>query len=1110
MKRTSLIVTVFVLMSLLFVGLRFLPDARATTLYVGGAGPGNYTAIQAAIDDANPGDSIYVYSGTYVENVRINKTLSLMGENRSTTVVDANGSGNAVFVSADWVNVSGMMLTNGEVGLRLENTQNCRIENNNASNNSGGGIWLFFSHNNTIKDNTASNLTDGMRWGYAILLAYSNNNTASGNLLWSPGAWIELGYSHNNNITENKARGTDTWIRSVVSHTNRISANDGLAIDMYSSNRTTITGNTMSQLGIRVQGNLLGNWNTHAIDATNTLGGRPIYYWANATGGTIPPGAAQVILANCTNVVVENQTLSNTFVGILLGFSPGNLIDHNTVNNSENGIRLESSPGNEISNNTIHGTDYDMYYGILLYRSGNSTVVHNNVSGLYLDGIRLDHSSNSTVAHNEAFDNQVGVIILSSSNCTVVRNTLPNRAAGVFLSSDSNVTVEHNNLSDSPEGLVLSNSNNITVSGNDIRNALAGIHPFRCANVTITGNNISLSTNGIYASLSENVSITSNDMLENDLGIEMSSSTNLSIVGNRLVSGGGGISLMYSENATVEGNNVSENKNGISLLYASNVTIVGNEISNNFTGIYFEDSPWVSITGNNISRNWLGIKSYSTADALIAGNNISDNDYGIVLLESRDFTINNNTLTRDGIVMYGVFREDFNSHTIPANNSVNGKPLYYFKGLTSVNVDGIPVGQLIVASCSNVSATGIQISETDGAVQIFYSSNVVIADSDFSLNSDPGGVRLHRTDGAIITGNAISDNDFGVVLQGSSSVLVHHNEFLFNEVQAYDDWTGMNLWDDGYPSGGNLWSDYEGDDLFSGPNQDQPGSDGIGDDPYSLDIDYEDRYPIFRPRPPEIFQSALSGNRLENVTLEWSLSPDDGAGHDSVVGYRVYRNTTFDSEALGYQLIAFVPNGTSSYIDIGAGEGNPDSYFYLVCGVDRTNLSKCTRNQVGKFTRPLSQGPNLVSIPLIQSNESIETVLQTVKYDKAWYYDSSSREWKWYMTSKTYRRGLWNMDHTTGIWVNVTEDSNLTVAGIVPAQTAIRLHEGWNLVSFPSFNTTYTVADLKSEIGATRVEGYDLAPPNFLRVLGGAEVLLAGYGYWARVEMDTVWTVEID
>ena len=47
----------------------------ANTLYVGGSNPGNYSTIQNAIDAANPGNTIYVYSGTYIENILIDKTL---------------------------------------------------------------------------------------------------------------------------------------------------------------------------------------------------------------------------------------------------------------------------------------------------------------------------------------------------------------------------------------------------------------------------------------------------------------------------------------------------------------------------------------------------------------------------------------------------------------------------------------------------------------------------------------------------------------------------------------------------------------------------------------------------------------------------------------------------------------------------------------------------------------------------------------------------------------------------------------------------------------------------------------------------------------------------
>ena len=266
---------------------------------------------------------------------------------------------------------------------------------------------------------------------------------------------------------------------------------------------------------------------------------------------------------------------------------------------------------------------------------------------------------------------------------------------------------------------------------------------------------------------------------------------------------------------------------------------------------------------------------------------------------------------------------------------------------------------------------------------------------------------------------------------------------------------------------------------------------------------------VVNSHPPTLTGARLSGTGYENVTIEWALSEDDGQGDLSVTGYEILTGSAYDPDGMGYFLLGSVANGTAQYEHIGAGESDPNRYFYLVCAMDSGDNSSCSNEQAAKFNRPLTKGPNLMSVPLIQINEAIEPVLQTVEYDKAWYYDSSSREWKWYMKSKGYRKGLWNANHTMGLWVNVTSDCNLTVAGIVPAHTTIHLYDGWNLVSFPSFNTSYSVSDLKAEIGATRVEGYDLAPPNFLRVLGDAEVLLAGESYWVRVQSEVDWIVEV-
>jgi hypothetical protein len=73
-----------------------------------------------------------------------------------------------------------------------------------------------------------------------------------------------------------------------------------------------------------------------------------------------------------------------------------------------------------------------------------------------------------------------------------------------------------------------------------------------------------------------------------------------------------------------------------------------------------------------------------------------------------------------------------------------------------------------------------------------------------------------------------------------------HNNFIDYSKKVYS-FNSVNRWDNGYPSGGNYWSDYTGVDVKSGPDQDLPGSDGMGDTPYTIDADNIDRYPLMIP-----------------------------------------------------------------------------------------------------------------------------------------------------------------------------------------------------------------------------------------------------------------------
>jgi len=98
--------------------------------------------------------------------------------------------------------------------------------------------------------------------------------------------------------------------------------------------------------------------------------------------------------------------------------------------------------------------------------------------------------------------------------------------------------------------------------------------------------------------------------------------------------------------------------------------------------------------------------------------------------------------------------------------------------------------------------------------------------------------------------NVTATKGYGIVLYYSNNNVFYHNNFINNIQHVYILTPSYaNSWDDGYPSGGNYWSDYDGIDLYSGPQQDETGSDGIGDTPYVIDEDNQDNYPLMKPYP---------------------------------------------------------------------------------------------------------------------------------------------------------------------------------------------------------------------------------------------------------------------
>jgi parallel beta-helix repeat protein len=131
------------------------------TLYVGGSGPGNYTKIQDAIDNTSDGDTVFVYNGTYFENVVVNKSINLIGEDRNSTVIDGMGKSESILlitvnnITIKYFKIQNSSSINGVyAGIYIrKDIENIIIDNNIIQNNFRGIFVHFNNRDITIINN---------------------------------------------------------------------------------------------------------------------------------------------------------------------------------------------------------------------------------------------------------------------------------------------------------------------------------------------------------------------------------------------------------------------------------------------------------------------------------------------------------------------------------------------------------------------------------------------------------------------------------------------------------------------------------------------------------------------------------------------------------------------------------------------------------------------------------------------------------------------------------------------------------------------------------------------------------------------------------------------
>ena len=235
MHNKSLVIGILILMLGVNIGSTFAGDVEvktissvgfdSSTLYVGGSGPNNYTTIQSAIDDAVDGDTVFVYdeSSPYGENLIVDVSINLIGEDKHMTVIDGNenseGEADVIHIKADGVIVQEFTIQNGSCSGSNQSNSHCGIE--------------IRSDNNIIKDNIITDNLYGIQIGALIIETYSND------------------FSNNNVIENNIITDNELGLDIIVGNNNLISGNiissnnDGMEIH-FESDDTVVTSNIIS------------------------------------------------------------------------------------------------------------------------------------------------------------------------------------------------------------------------------------------------------------------------------------------------------------------------------------------------------------------------------------------------------------------------------------------------------------------------------------------------------------------------------------------------------------------------------------------------------------------------------------------------------------------------------------------------------------------------------------------------------------------------------------------------------------------------------------------------------------------------------------------------